>query len=555
MNIGGNGQPATGSSLNLQSPASLAVTPDQLVTAPNLAGATSWNVTPNQTVAGQYAGLMAAGNPAIQAAQQLTLRSMSAAGGGNDLMAQNAAAMSGSDVALKIAGADAQVNASAASSNASAANSFAQQSNQIQTTIAQQNAQLHATVAQYNVQTANSFAQQANTVTATLAQIDKQFAQNQSLQTSNYANQVREGYLSSISQQQSALQNTIGMINANPNITQAQAQGAVTDAVNQFNTFVGQIGAYAAAMMPSPQASGPNGTYSNSSYAYNYIDPTNWPNASSASSATGGASTGAVPFPPSGSSPSTGSSSSVGSVAPSAKPASAASSGYQAASTGGGNEASMGNAVSGSSSQDAPGTPANANVFTGGNGVYQTVGGNVVVPSSSGGAPTVIGSPSMIDSVMGSISSMFSGSTPTGSSAQNPGFIDSANQLMAAHPWLSILASVVVPGASVVETLVRLVHWWNHRNDPKTPNASAASSSSNTTSSQPSGASGAQVYNGSSGLSTPTFNVTDNSSIFTPNTSTSLGQGTTNGNPIANGPGYGSPFKNDGTLGSPIQPQ
>ncbi len=247
------------------------------------AGPTSWNVTPQQTVQGQYAQLMASGNPAIQAAMQATLRSYAAHGGGNDLMAQNAAAMSGSAVALSIAGQDAATYAAAGQFNASAANTFNAQLNQfignaqlssqnfqqgMSMLNAQTNQQMTLMAAQVNASAAtasinlNAFQQQtAMSLNATLATMNAQFGLNSQaaiqaagLQSQaawqQYGMNMRLNYLGQISNLQGNLMNTIGQIQSNPNITATQAQGAVSDAINQFNTYLTQMNAFYGALMP-----------------------------------------------------------------------------------------------------------------------------------------------------------------------------------------------------------------------------------------------------------------------------------------------------------------
>lgn len=264
---------------------------------------TQWNITADQTVAGQYDKLMQPGNLAIQDAEQSTLRSYAAAGGGNDLMAQNAATLAGSKVALTMAAQDAATYAAAGQYNATAANAFKQQLNDFTDNAllsrqnfdqgvamlgAQTNQQLtllaanvNATAATSSIQLKAALAQTKINLGATMATMDKQFTQAVDLADVNaniasqqswqqYGQQIRLGYLSAISQQQASLQNTIGAIQSNPNITQTQATGAVTDAINEFNTFVAQLGAYSSALVPKTNGAG---TYNSPAYAYNYIPP------------------------------------------------------------------------------------------------------------------------------------------------------------------------------------------------------------------------------------------------------------------------------------------
>lgn len=275
-------------------------------------GPTDWTVTPDQTVAGQYATLMSKGNPAIQAAEQATIRAYSAAGGNNSLMAQNAASMSGSQVALTIAQQDAQTFAAAGKYNADEANQFAQSLNQFADNALLSRQNYDQGVAMLQEQTNQQLAIIAANVQATAettsiqlaaaaktAQINlqsttqtmlMQASVNAAASSQQYAQNVSLGYLSDVSQQQAALMGTIGMIQSNPNITSAQAQGAVSDAINQFNTFVSQTGAIASALMPgsgnTTTASTPAGTtttaandatYNTPAYNYNRI-AANFPN-------------------------------------------------------------------------------------------------------------------------------------------------------------------------------------------------------------------------------------------------------------------------------------
>lgn len=257
----------------------------QSVVAQNpLTGPTNWNVTPNQTLSGQYAALMKTGNPAIQAAEQQVIQANALHGGNNDLMAQTAATMQGSQLALQIGAADASTYASAAQYNASAANAYASQLNQFTANAALSSQNFQQGVAMLNAQTNQQFqlmsgqinagayttsinlnanlAATQTSINATMQTMDKQFTQNLALMGAQssiasqqayqqYGMNVQLGYLSSISQQQAMLMQTIGQIQSNPNITAAQAQGAMGNAINEFNTFVTQMGAYASAMMPA----------------------------------------------------------------------------------------------------------------------------------------------------------------------------------------------------------------------------------------------------------------------------------------------------------------
>lgn len=260
---------------------------------PSLQGPTAWNVTAPQTVAGQYAQLMQGGNPAIQAAEEAVVRRNAASGGGNNLMTQSAAALAGSQVALQIATQDAQTNAQAGQFNATQANDFAKQQNQFV-----QNASLSAQnfqqgVAMLKDQTNQSMQQiyaqvQAGAATAsinlkasldtvkaqmnaTMEQMDKQFSQNvdtlnlqQHFADQNawttYGFNVRTSYLASVNQQQAGLMQTIAEIRQNPNINSTQADAAIKDAVDQFNSFMTMNNSYYSSMVPAAGTTSTNYT-------------------------------------------------------------------------------------------------------------------------------------------------------------------------------------------------------------------------------------------------------------------------------------------------------
>lgn len=254
-----------------------------------LAGPTSWNLTPQDTVAGQYASLMSTGSPAIQAAEQATIRANASNGGNNSLMAQTAATLAGSQVALTIAQQDAQMNAANGQFNASAANTFATAQNAFihNATLSEQNfnqgvamlkdqtnqsiTQLYAQVEAHATESSVALKAQLATTqassNATLEQMDKAFVQNtataataESNSISNawtqYGMNVRMSYLGSVTTQQNALMNTIGAIGNNPNINTAQADSAVKQAVDQFNSFMTMNNAYYSAMVPSTKSPG-----------------------------------------------------------------------------------------------------------------------------------------------------------------------------------------------------------------------------------------------------------------------------------------------------------
>lgn len=251
---------------------------------------TTWDVTKDQTVAGQYADLMKAGNPAIEAAEQATIRANASHGGGNNLMTQSAAAMSGSQVALTIATTDAATQAQAAQFNAGAANDFkkaqdafndnmllskqnfdqgiATMKDQTNQNIQQLYAQVEANAATQSTNLKATIAQLQAQTNATMETMDKTFSQNiatlglqQQYANDNawtqYGMTVRTGYLTSVQTQQTNLMQTIAEIRANPNATAAQAASAVQDAVTQFNSFMTMNNAYYSAMVPTGNGSYP----------------------------------------------------------------------------------------------------------------------------------------------------------------------------------------------------------------------------------------------------------------------------------------------------------
>lgn len=266
----------------------------------NQVGPTSWDVTAPMTVAGQYSDLMSQGNPAIQAAEQATLRAHAASGGANDLMAQTAATQSGSQVALQIAAQDAATYASAGQFNASAANDFAKQLNsftdnmlasrqnfdqgvamlhdQTNANIEQLYSQIQGSAATESINLKGQLQTAQINMNATMEQMDKTFSQNVAMaglqeQFTNenaweqYGMQVRGAYLSSVNTQQTALMQTIAAINSNPNINSTQAAAGIQSAVSQFNSFMTMNNAYYASMVPG-----------STTLDYSTYDPNSWPN-------------------------------------------------------------------------------------------------------------------------------------------------------------------------------------------------------------------------------------------------------------------------------------
>jgi hypothetical protein len=441
-------------------------------------GVTNWNVAPNQTVAGQYASLTGEGggqiNPAIQQAEQASIRSNAAHGGANDLMSSEAAQEAGSNLALQVASTDAATNAAAASQNASAANTAAQNLNQfvenaqlssqnfnegLATLNAQTNQQLDLITAGVNANTANtetslnaSIANTQASLNSTLAAMGQQYnyttAENyqqagiQSQQAwTNYGMQVRLNYLSSVQSQAGALQQEIANISSNPNITSAQAQGAMSDAINQFNTLVSTLGSYSAAMMPTSSTGTSAGTYNSAAYNYSYIDSSSFPGPS-----TGGGSSSSNFFlnPSALSSGSTG----AGSVAPINNPYQTSTSGGGA---GGGGSGAINNAV-----QTAAGISGGATSYSGNSagglisGATAQISGNNLTDANGNS----LGS---LSDVAGELAGLV-----TGGASAIAGWAQ-------AHPVLSTALGLLVPGAGTVVTVAKIINWIHNKMSNTSP--------------------------------------------------------------------------------------
>lgn len=228
------------------------------------------------------------------------MRANAASGGRNSLMAQNAATLAGSQVALSIASQDAQTQAQAGKYNSDVANTFAQNMNQFVESMTSNQQSFDLGYAQlknnFNAQMGTVYAQVVQgaaaasenvkqsldttqaSVNSTIETMDKTFSQNvaeSEMQNqftnenawTNYGMQVRASYLSSVNQQQTALMQTIASINANSNINATQAAAGIQSAVSQFNSFMTMNNAYYSAMVPGSNTA----TYQ----AYN---PSGWPN-------------------------------------------------------------------------------------------------------------------------------------------------------------------------------------------------------------------------------------------------------------------------------------
>lgn len=442
--------------------------PQSYVTAgeSQMKGPTDWTVTPNQTVAGQFAQLTGQGggqlNPAIQQAEQAAIRSSAAHGGANDLMSQLGAQEVGNNLALSVAQSDAATNAQAGQFNAAAANNFnlnlnqfvqnaqlsSQNFNQALSTLnAQTNQQLQLMVAGVNTNAANtsislnaSIANTQASLNSTLASMGQQYnyttaenAQAAGIQNAqawtNYGMQVRLNYLAGVSSQANALQQEIANISSNPNITSAQSQGAMADAVNQFNTLVSQLGAYSSAMMPTPSTGTSSGTYNTPAYNYSYINAGSWPGPS-----TGGGSASNGFFL----NPSSLNNGTQTGIAPINNP-------FQASSAG------------------APHTGATA--AGGSAGVQQALGMQGASTSYSGNSA---------GGLISGASAQISGNNLTDASGNSLGSLsDVANQLgdlitggasaiagfQKQHPLLATALGLLVPGAGTVMTVAKIINW------------------------------------------------------------------------------------------------
>lgn len=498
------------SQLGVPQQSTATASPQSYVTAgeSQMQGPVNWNVTSDQTVAGQYANLMGEGgspiSPAVQAAEQATIRSNAAHGGGNDLMTQNAAAMSGSQVALTVAAQDAQTNAAAAQYNATAANTYNQNLNQfvenaqlssqnfnegLATLNAQTNQQLDLMTANVNADAATtsislnaSLAQTQASLNASLAQMGQQYNYTTATNFQNagianaqawtqYGQQVRLGYLSSVNSQANSLQQEIANISSNPNITSAQAQGAMSDAVNEFNTLVSTLGSYSAAMMPSSSTGTPSGTYNSPSYNYSYIDSASFPGPSTG----GGSSSNGFFLNPS----SLSSGGTTGGVAPINNPFQT----QPAASTGGSGGGSGGNGganTAGSYSGNSAG-----GLVAGATGSIQ--GNNFMYNGQS--IANVSEAQSMVTGLQSEISQQTQGQSPaqaivTAASALN-NFI---NQSPTAK-LLAMALGLLIPGVSIVTTLSKAIGWLGGKLGYSTTGNSQGDINGGNTS-------GAQAYNG-----------------------------------------------------------
>jgi hypothetical protein len=267
----------------------------------------TWDVTSEQTAAGQFASIMDSDNPVFKIVQEQIMRSHAAQGGQNSLMASRSAAMAVADVGFKIASQDAATFARSAEFNAAMANQFGLAEQQFMhnamlseqnfrqgvlmlreqhmANLDQINADLSSRMKLMGLEANINLQLEATRQANVLAQIDANFhnsmdtmqaqfeynwetadqSQKQALErmdreTTNelykgaqqFGNQQQLNYMSEVGQNSRMLLNAIGEIGSNPNITAAQANAAVQDVLRQYNAVNDQLAAVYAAPRASP---------------------------------------------------------------------------------------------------------------------------------------------------------------------------------------------------------------------------------------------------------------------------------------------------------------
>lgn len=273
--------------------------------------ATQWDVTAEQTVAGQFASIMDSSNPAFQVIQEQVRRAQAASGRQNSLMADRSVVMALAEVGFRMASQDAATYARSAEFNAAMRNQFglAEQAFMYNAMLSDQNfrqgvmmlrEQHAATIDQINADLRSRLAQIGATATAEIqiannaqannlalmdrahgqaleqAEVNFQYGwtlneqgQNFALeQTAANANaqsflgaqqfnyQMQLNYLSEMGANGRQLLATIEGIGGNPNITAAQASAAIADAIRNYNAVNQQLSsAYA---LPLPGTASPS---------------------------------------------------------------------------------------------------------------------------------------------------------------------------------------------------------------------------------------------------------------------------------------------------------
>lgn len=257
---------------------------------------TKWEVTADQTVEARFDSIMDSDNPVFKDIQERIMREHAARGGQNSLMAARSAAMAVAEVGFKIASQDAATFARSAEFNAAMANQFglAEQQFQHNAMLSEQNfkqgimmlresqladlekinADMKSRLNLMGAQSLIDINMEATKHQNTLAQMDRAHRQNlESMETQfqynwqsaeqsqrqalermdrettnagfmeqqKFAWQMQLNYMSEVSQNGRMLLNTVGAIGSNPNITAAQAQAAVADAIRQYNAVNEQL--------------------------------------------------------------------------------------------------------------------------------------------------------------------------------------------------------------------------------------------------------------------------------------------------------------------------
>ena len=188
-------------------------------TAAQLGSSTNWNVTPNQTVAGQLNMDLNSKSPLMQQANNQGLITANARGLLNSSMASQAAEGAMISAATPIATSDAATNANAASYNANEANTFANTNASAQNTAASANANASnvsnnanaSNTQQIDVTNLNNTANTNQNQTTQIQDLSQAFNNNvQTIQSNQYMDQATKDY--NISQLYQSYQSQIQML-------------------------------------------------------------------------------------------------------------------------------------------------------------------------------------------------------------------------------------------------------------------------------------------------------------------------------------------------------
>lgn len=151
------GAPSTGlinTPTTTPAPAPSTVTPS-LGTASTQAPAVKWEVTPNQTVAGQVKNIIAENSPLMQQAETRALQKANARGLLNSSIAVGAGQSALYDAATPMATQDAAMHGKSADSNATAQNAVNAQNSQLETNVSLNNAATKNAADQFNASQSN----------------------------------------------------------------------------------------------------------------------------------------------------------------------------------------------------------------------------------------------------------------------------------------------------------------------------------------------------------------------------------------------------------------